>query len=337
MPNYKQLQALFIPPEKTPARISFGNPPNKPTFEESRIVVYGVPFDDTATFGKGSDRGPEAIRHTSARQVETWITDERRDIYEDKPVFDLGDLKMRKGLTEKQRKALYDEKSSERTRASIIGTLEQITSQFGVLKDVTRFIRSQGKIPVMLGGEHTLSYWPLSALAHDEKPVVIHFDAHRDAKAKYQGIRLCHTTPMYHAIVECGIPGYDFVQIGIRQQDVDEYNFAIERNIATFDTFQVRNAMTNVRNRIKYLTKGRNVYVTFDIDALDIAYTPCTGTPEPFGLTPGEIVRTLESIDRSARLIGADFVEVGVKNNDFREGTIATQLLLRLFCRDYVK
>src|SRR3989338_3467964 len=85
--SYQELQKLFITPEKTPAGVPFGNPPSMPTVEEAKIVVYGVPFDDTATFGKGCERGPEALLHTSALQIETYVIDEKVDIYEKHNIF----------------------------------------------------------------------------------------------------------------------------------------------------------------------------------------------------------------------------------------------------------
>lgn len=333
--SFKQLQSLFVPPERTAAGIPFGNPPGIPTFDDAHIVVYGVTFDDSATFGRGSDRGPEALRHTSARQIETFVVDEGIDLYEKVPIFDLGDFIVKKKLTEDEHTMLHSETVDEGEKANVQARLEEVMKQFDVLKEVTRFLRAQGKIPLMLGGEHTLTYWPLCAVA-GEKPVVIHFDAHRDAKDEYMGMKLCHTTPMYHFLKEHGNAA-DFVQIGIRQTDAQEQEFAEKSGITTFYPKDVREDVVKVTAWIKNKTKKRNVYITFDIDVLDIPYVPCTGTPEPFGLTPEEVVAIFKAIDESARLIGADMMEVAVKNNDFREGTTAVQLLLRLLARAFVR
>ena len=70
---------------------------------------------------------------------------------------------------------------------------------------------------------------------------------------------------------------------------------------------------------------------------LDVQYVPCTGTPEPFGLDPFEIIKILNNIDDSAVLIGMDLVETALKNDDYREGTIASQILLRIFSKKYVR
>jgi agmatinase len=320
----------MIPPEKTSARIAYGAPPGGVSFESARIVVYGVPFDDTATFGKGTSRGPEGLRHVSARQIETFVVDEGMDLFESVGVFDLGDLPIRVKLTDGERTLLQSEESSD-LRARALRKLDQVMKQFERLADLTRELRERGKIPVMLGGEHTLSYWPLSALA-PEKPVVLHFDAHRDAKASYMGMKMSHTTPMYRYLKEHG-RGEDFVQIGIRQTDSVENEFCIKAGVKTFYPRDVREEFSKVAAWIRKKTQGRGVYVSFDIDALDISYTPCTGTPEPFGLTPQEAVGIFKAVHPSAKLVGADMMEVGVRNGDYREATTAAQLLNRLFCR----
>ncbi len=335
--SYKQLRELFIPPEKTPAGLPFGNPPSPVALKDAKVVVYGVPFDDSATFGKGTHRGPEAIRHVSGRQIETFVVDEGFDIYERAGIFDLGDLKIGQRLNKVERELLQRESLPQARRKPAIKRLEDVLKQFEILGDVTKFLHEQGKIPVMLGGEHTLSYWPLCASAREDL-VVLHFDAHRDAKDEYMGMRMCHTTPMRRFLDYASTQAHKtlLVQIGIRQADAEEQAFAQKRCITVYPD-SVRGSLDQVRSEIKTMTAGRNVYVTFDIDALDIAYTPCTGTPEPFGLTPEQVVSMFKAINHNAKLVGADMMEVAVKKGDFREATTAAQLLLRLLARQCVQ
>ena len=333
--DYETLIRLFTPPERTRAGIPFGNPPDPVTFDGARVVVYGVCFDETASFGRSSHLGPEAMRNASGKQVETYCLDEGCDIYQKVPVFDLGDFRIRGKLSAEASNILHDEYARDRKNA--VAKLEKLLKQFDGLRDVTQFLRTSGKIPLMLGGEHTLSYWTLSGVA-PENPVVIHFDAHRDAKQEYCGMRLCHTTPMYHYLTENrNGRTADFVQIGIRQADVNEERFAKEAGIITFYPRDIRERPKKVASEINRLTAKRNVYITFDMDVLDCCYTPCTGTPEPFGLRPEEVVGLIKSVNKNSRLIGADCVEVGAKKDDFREGTIATQILLRLLARNFVR
>ncbi len=306
-----RLLRLFTVPERTKAGYSFADTPVRVSLKEARTVIYGVPLDATTSFGKGTLRGPEAIRMTSARQIETFVLDEGADIYEMNSIFDLGDLKVPK-----------------------IDVAEMLAFLDKTIPNVVAALRKDGKVPVMLGGEHTLSYYQLKALA-GEKPVVVHFDAHRDMKPEYEGMEFCHTTPFYHLLKH--MPGRDFVQIGIRQTDRQENEFAAKKGVTTFDAWQVHEDISRVASYLKGATAGRNVYISFDIDVYDIPYVPCTGTPEPYGLDPFQVLFLLKAIHPTARLVGMDMVEVGLKNGDYREGALATQTLLRILSRLYAR
>ena len=303
---------LFTVPEKTKAGYSFADTPVRISYKESRIAVYGVPLDATTSFGKGTSRGPEAIRLTSARQIETFVMDEKADIYDLSAIFDLGDLKMPKT------------KNANAILAHLDKTIPVVVEE----------LRKEGKVPLMLGGEHTLSYYQIKALAK-ERPFVIHFDAHRDMKAEYEGMKFCHTTPFYHLLKY--VPGEDMVQIGIRQTDRDENRTAVKNNVTTFDAWQVHDHIEAIANFLEKSTAGRNIYISFDIDAYDLPYVPCTGTPEPFGLDPFQVLKLLKAINSSAKLVGMDMVEVGLRNDDYREGALATQTIFRVLARPYAR
>jgi agmatinase len=302
---------LFTVPEKTKAGYSFADTPVRISFKESNVAVYGVPLDATTSFGKGTSKGPEAIRLASARQIETFVLDEKADIYDLAGIFDLGDLKLPKAGVAK-------------TLAFLDSTIPKVVSS----------LRSDNKIPVMLGGEHTLSYYQLKALAKEE-PVIVHFDAHRDMKPEYEGMKMCHTTPFYHLLDH--IHGENLIQIGIRQTDREENETAIKSGVTTFDAWQVHDDIDVVASHLQKATAGKKIYISFDIDAYDLPYVPCTGTPEPFGLDPFQVLKLVKAISPSARLIGMDMVEVGLRNGDYREGALATQTLYRILARKYAR
>jgi agmatinase len=310
--NNNNILSLFTVPEKTKAGYSFADTPVKISFKESNVVFYGVPLDATTSFGKGTSKGPEAIRLASARQIETFVLDEKADIYDFGRIFDLGDLKLLK------------------TR-SVSKTLAFLDSRIPKVVDV---LRADSKIPVMMGGEHTLTYYQLKALA-DEKPVVIHFDAHRDMKPEYEGMKMCHTTLFYHLLKY--IPGENLIQIGIRQTDREENETAAKNGVTTFDAWQVHDDLLSVLGHLQRATAGKKIYISFDIDAYDLPYVPCTGTPEPFGLNPFQVLQMVKAIHPTAKLIGMDMVEVGLKNGDYREGALATQTLYRILARKYAR
>jgi len=305
-----EILSLFTVPERTKAGYSFADTPVKISFKESNVAVYGVPLDATASFGKGTSRGPEAMRMASARQIETFVLDEKVDIYDRVRIFDLGDLKLPRSKSIAKKLAYLD----------------------SAIPKVVSSLRKDGKIPVMLGGEHTLSYYQLKALAGEE-PVVIHFDAHRDMKPEYEGLKICHTTPFYHLLKY--ISGKNLIQIGIRQTDKEENETAAKNGVTTFDAWQVHDDIGAVADHLQKVTANKKIYISFDIDAYDLPYVSCTGTPEPFGLDPFQVLKLVKAISPSARLIGIDMVEVGLKNGDYREGALATQTLYRILSRKY--
>jgi len=305
-----EILSLFTVPERTKAGYSFADTPAKISFKESNVAVYGVPLDATASFGKGTSRGPEAMRMASARQIETFVLDEKVDIYDRVRIFDLGDLKLPKSKSIAKKLAYLD----------------------SAIPKVVSSLRKDGKMPVMLGGEHTLSYYQLKALAGEE-PVVIHFDAHRDMKPEYEGLKICHTTPFYHLLKY--ISGKNLIQIGIRQTDKEENETAAKNGVTTFDAWQVHDDIGAVADHLQKVTADKKIYISFDIDAYDLPYVSCTGTPEPFGLDPFQVLKLVKAISPSARLIGIDMVEVGLKNCDYREGALATQTLYRILSRKY--
>ena len=309
------LDTSFITPETTKAGCSFGDIDMKISFNDANIVFFGIPLELTTSFGKGTSRGPEAIRSTSGRQIETFVFDEKKDIKEIAKIFDLGDLK------------LPDHNSNKID--SLFSFLDQNVPP--LVKELSR----TKKKPFILGGEHTISYFCFKGLS-DHQPLLIHFDAHRDLKSNYDGMKLCHTTPFYRLIEEGYIQGKNIIQIGIRQADIEEDKFAEKNGITTFDPWEIKNNIDNVSEYISKVTTNRDIYISFDIDVYDLPYVPCTGTPEPFGLDPFEIVKIIRSINDSANLVGMDLVEVSLRNDDYREGTLATQTLLRIIPRKYV-
>lgn len=316
--NFDDLDKIFIVPEKTKAGYGFADIPKPITLDKAKAVFYGVPLDLTTTFGKGTARGPEAVRTTSALQTETYVFDEKVDIYDRIGIYDLGDIKIPRTDRGKQ-------------KSYIEFIFRYLDEKIG---SVCKAALDMNKIPVLLGGEHTITYFQLKKLS-TKNPIVIHFDAHRDMKDQYAGLKLCHTTPFYYLVKDGYVPGENLVQIGIRQADSNENEAAKSFGVTTFDAWQIHNRIDDLLRHLKRITENRRVYISFDIDVYDLPYVPCTGTPEPFGLDPFQIARIIKSISNSSTLIGMDLVEVGIKNNDFREGVLSTQTLFRILAHRY--
>jgi agmatinase len=312
------VQPLFKLPEKTAAKASFGDMDLSVTFESSDAVIFGVPLEITTSFGKGTSRGPEAIRSTSAYQIETFVFEEKVDLKNTINILDIGDLILPKSRDKTNKVKLT------------LSYLDRYLPK--IIKQVSQF----KKLPIVFGGEHTISYFCLKGLA-EENPLLIHFDAHRDMKSEYDGRELCHTTPFFKLIQEGYLKGSDIIQIGIRQADEVEDRFAKDHGVTTFDAWEIKANVEKVVAQLSELTRNRKIYVSFDIDVYDIPFVPCTGTPEPFGLDPFTILKIIKAIHDSANLIGMDVVEVSLKNDDFREGTLATQTILRILTRKFVR
>jgi agmatinase len=325
------LEPMFIPPEKTQAGYNFADIPDIVSFKDSNVVLYGVPLDLTTSFGKGTNRGPEAIRLTSARQIETFILEEKIDLYQRVKVYDLGNLRIPCSIVKEQDDRNINTQRKKHIIARSLSFLDQ-----NIPKVTSTIYNDANKIPLLVGGEHTISYYAIKALAK-EKPLVIHFDAHRDMKEQYEGMKMCHTTPFFHLVNEGHIPGKNIIQIGIRQCDQLENKKAEQSGIVTFDAWHVHDNIDDLLQFLSKLTQYRKIYISFDIDVYDLPYVPCTGTPEPFGLNPFDVIDIIKSIHTSADLIGMDIVEVSAKNDDYREGTLATQTLLRILTRDFMK
>jgi agmatinase len=317
---------MFKIPEETKPGYSFADLPQKISFQESDVVIYGVPLDITTSFGRGTNRGPEAIRLTSARQMETFIFEENRDIQSCVKIYDLGNLRLPSFGTNRK----------NNRKSSFSDGYMNVMFFFldSSIPKINRTLYNYGKVPLIIGGEHTLSYYAIKAFAK-EKPVIIHFDAHRDMKHRYDSMKMCHTTPFFHLISEGYVQGNDLIQVGIRQADEQENKTAKNYGVITFDAWDVHYRLEKVLKYIAEITEKRKIYISFDIDVYDIPYVPCTGTPEPFGLNPFQVLDIIRNIHNSAELIGIDIVEVSVKNDDYREGTLAAQTLFRILCRKF--
>ncbi|MHA1733401.1 MAG: arginase family protein [Promethearchaeota archaeon] len=282
--------------------IEFGDFPSS-SLARARVVVFGIPMNLASSFEGDSREGPGAIRRASSELVETYLLDYGVDLADVAAVHDLGDLPVPGDLE------------------AALELLARTVPKF------VRELRAAGKVPLCLGGEHTVTYYLLEGMAPD-RPVVVHLDAHMDYKPEYGGHRLCHATPFYHA--REFVPGADLIQVGIRQADQEEARLAAEGRVTSITAWDVRADLGAVVGTVRERTRGRPVYLSFDVDVLDAPYTPATGTPVSFGLTPGEVLSVVGAI--SGEVVGVDCVEVGLDPN-YREAEVATQVLFRVLAK----
>ncbi|MBS7623567.1 agmatinase [Candidatus Bathyarchaeota archaeon] len=246
-------------------------------FEQARYVVLGFPYDRTSTYRRGSAMAPTAIREASGN-IETFSFRSNVDV-EEIAICDVGDLDVVDDLAETLR----------RLEASV------------------RDVHGAGKIPILIGGEHTLTYGAVRGLGGDV--AVVDFDAHLDLRDQYMGSRLSHTTHMRRLAEEIGPER--IVEVGTRAVSKGELEYARDTGVHFYSTLEIRrHGAEKISTLIaQRLSKFRKRYITIDMDVLDPAYAPGVGNPEGDGLEIGALIDILTML-AGAGLAGLDLVEV---------------------------
>ena len=264
------------------------------SLEAARYVVIGVPFDHTSTFRSGSRFGPAAIR-TASLNIETYSLRTRVDI-ESVPIHDAGDLHIVDDVSETLRR----------------------------LKAVTGDVLSAGKMPVCIGGEHTITLGVAQSLP--KHVGVISFDAHGDLRDEYGGSKLSHATVL-RRISE--VVGTDAVFVcGVRALCKEEVDFIEKERIRNLTPWDLRKLGVEKAARAlkEFLSKFQHTYLTIDSDVLDPAFCPGVANPEFDGLTPSELMYLVSRV-AAERMIGFDLVEV-CPNYDFGAAAVAASRLI---------
>jgi agmatinase len=247
------------------------------TFEEADYVVLGVPFDFTSTFRTGARFGPIAIREVS-QNIETYSFRSNIDV-EDLKIHDLGDLH------------ITDETNETLKRLEL------------TVKDIL----DARKIPIIIGGEHTITLAIMRAIG--KNVAILDFDAHMDLRNEYLGQKMSHTTFM-RRICEQVCPE-KILEVGTRAACKEELSYAKKSHIQFLTTQQIRKdgVEETVKKIKKSLADVRKVYLTIDMDVLDPAFVPAVQNPEPDGLSMQTFLNVLcEACDN--RVVGFDVVEV---------------------------
>ena len=244
------------------------------SFEEAEIVLYGAPFDSTTSFRPGARFGPSAIRHESFG-LETYSPYQDRDLM-DIRVFDSGDLELCFGSSEK---ALAD------------------------IQDRAEEILKEGKMPLLLGGEHLVTLAAVRAAARRYPGLhIIHFDAHADLRDDYLGAKLSHACVLRrcHEIVGDG----HIHQFCIRSGEREEFQFASRHTDFHPFTFEC------LEETVQELARKQvPVYFTIDLDCLDPSVFPGTGTPEAGGVSFLELLAAIRKVSE-LNIVGADVNEL---------------------------
>jgi agmatinase len=241
------------------------------SFEEAEYVLFGVPYDGTTSYLPGTRRGPAAIRAVS-QTFEQYIADEGIDMA-DIPVTDIGDVE------------------PYALPGDVVDQVQMVVCD----------IVSAGKVPIMLGGEHSVTLGAVKALRPD---CYIVCDAHLDLRPEYGGTPLSHACTT-RRVADEGVD--EIFIIGGRSGTEEEFEFARQLHLYTADHIRER-GITAVVEEILHSIGEKTVYLSIDADAIDCCLTPGLGTPEPFGLNPLDIREVIRAF--AGKSIGFDYVEV---------------------------
>jgi agmatinase len=250
--------------------------------------VVGIPFDTGATYRVGARMAPEAIRSISVL-LRPYHPHHGFDIFDRLSIADAGDLVVVPG---------FAESSLNRVTDQLVGMLEQ----------------SNGGVPIVLGGDHTVVLPELRAqAAFRKRPVaVLHFDSHPDTWDAYWGERYTHGTMFRRAVEEGLVDTAHSIQVGLHGSIYEDNDWAQSRSLG-FATITLRESLAmgipETIGRIRERVGDAPVYLSLDIDVLDPAYAPGTGTPEVGGYSSiqmQDILRGLGGLD----YVGFDLVEV---------------------------
>lgn len=314
-------------------------------FEEAKIVATSIPWDVTTSYRPGTVHGPEAILEASYQL----------DL--SSPLVSAGwELPLHfSGLSEEWKYRSYDYRKMS---SKLIEALERGESPEscwpGLLDEVNQACQelyhesyqrtlgylNQGKAVLTLGGDHAVSLGPIRAYAEKYPDLsILHFDAHADLREAYEGFTYSHASIMYNVLREC--PSVKaLVQVGIRDYAPSEVQLIeTDSRLHTFFDWNLKLALSQgkiwkdlAESIIEKL--GPQVYISFDIDALDPKLCPHTGTPVPGGLELWQAQQLIQWVVESGRkIVGADLVEVAPgPEGDQWDGNVGARLTFFLAC-----
>jgi agmatinase len=249
------------------------------------VAIVGAPTDDLVSDRPGTRFGPRGIRAASCPHgphLEAKI-----DAFEELRMVDFGDAPVLPA-------------DAARSHAAIEATVGQVLAA--------------GAIPIVLGGDHSIAEPDIRACATKHGPVgLVHFDTHTDTGTQVFGVEISHGTPMYRLVEEGSVDPRRYVQIGLRGYwpGTTEFRWQDEKGITSFFAHHVRDQGIQevVRQALEVVGSGP-CFLSIDVDVLDPGFAPGTGTPEPGGLTPTELLWAVRNVAAGAELVGADIVEV---------------------------
>jgi agmatinase len=249
------------------------------------VAIVGAPTDDLVSDRPGARFGPRAIRAASCPpgpHLEAKV-----DAMAELRMVDYGDAPVLPADAARTHEAI------ERTVAEVVAA---------------------GAVPIVLGGDHSIAEPDIRACAARHGPLgLVHFDTHTDTGTEVFGVEVSHGTPMYRLVEQGHVDPRRYVQIGLRGYwpGPKEFAWQQEQDIVSFFMHDVRElGIREVIERTLAVLGAGPAYVTVDVDVLDPAFAPGTGTPEPGGMTSGDLLWACRTVAEQLELVGAEVVEV---------------------------
>ncbi len=273
------------------------------TFEEAKYVVFGVPFDSTSSYRSGARFGPNAIRQASLN-IETYSFRSGLDV-EDLAIYDAGDLHVSPDVA----------KTVDMTRL--------------VVEDIL----NAGKIPVAIGGEHTITLGIAKSFSDKAaKTAVLSFDAHLDLRCEFLGSPLSHTTFMQ--LISEEVKPAKIIEVGTRSVCKEELAYAKKAQVEFFTSQQIiKKGSEQIADELKEkLESYDNLYLTVDMDVLDPAFAPAVQNPEPEGISTTQLL-DLVLAQCSKRVIGFDVSEIAPIYDQGVSSVVATKVIFEMLCQ----
>lgn len=269
-------------------------------YEVAGAVVVPFGLEASVSYGGGTAGGPSAIIEAS-HQVELFDEDLWCEPFRDWGVVTLEEPPIAAG--------------------GLAGAVGQVASITGALLD-------DGKFPLVLGGEHSLTPGAIRPFQQRfDDLLVLHFDAHADLRDGYEGEHWSHAAALRRVM---DYPGVELLSLGIRNISRSEIPF-LEANRERISIYWAKDKKHWDLDEIAARLRGRTIYLTFDIDGFDSAVMPATGTPEPGGLFWDDVIPVIKAAGRGGSIVGADICELapikGFPAPDFLAAKLAYKIL----------
>jgi len=248
------------------------------TYAKEKVVVVPFGLEKTVSYGGGTKKGPQEIIKAS-HQVELFDEDLRKEPHKNIGIKTLKPFSIKK---------------------NIVDALKQI-------ENINKFLLKKKKFPLVLGGEHSLTPGAIRPFVKKfGKISLLHFDAHADLRNSYNGNKFSHAS----AIRRClDYPNVSVVSFGIRNISSSEIAF-LNKNKKRIKIYWAKDKSKWNLNEFKKIIKNKKVYLTFDVDGLDLSIMPATGTPEPGGLFWDETMNIIKIAAKFSHIVGADVNEL---------------------------